>query len=123
MTLQDVQLNEERRMTLMIDFDGVIRDDSNGFQGGELKDEIPVKDAFATLARLHQSGYHIVVYTARARDYTLAQGMVNWIDKQMAASGFVTPYRITCEKEPARAYIDDRAVRFTNWADIEKLYR
>lgn len=30
--------------------------------------------------------------------------------------------RITSIKEPAHVYIDDRAIRFTNWQDIRKYF-
>ncbi len=40
----------------------------------------------------------------------------------LVENNFPAPEDITCEKLPALAYIDDRAVRFTNWGDIRKRY-
>lgn len=107
----------------MVDFDGVIRDDSNGFQGGELRDEIPNLYAFQAMARIAQAGYSITVFTARALDDDLSRGVYMWMDRWQKYYGVEFKYDVTAQKKPARMYLDDRAVRFTTWADFEKLLR
>jgi phosphoglycolate phosphatase-like HAD superfamily hydrolase len=95
---------------LQIDFDNVIHRARWGFQKGEIYDE-PSEGAEFTLNKLHDQGYELVILTSRPEsDYPNIEA---WLGKYN-----FPPMRITNRKEPARAYIDNRAIRFTNWADM-----
>ena len=96
----------------MVDFDGVIHAYSLGWHDGTCYD-LPVPGARAALLELVDAGYRIVVFTSRSN----IQAVADWL------CGFKIPFHdVTNKKVPALAYIDDRAVRFTNWEDIRKLF-
>ena len=92
--------------TLAVDFDGVIHAHSNGWQDGALYDD-PSPGTRDALIQLHKH-YRLVVFTARhnlsdVRDWLRAHGMNHLISD------------VTNLKPAAVAYLDDRAVRFTDW--------
>lgn len=105
--------------TLAIDFDGVIHAYSKGWQDGRIYDD-PVAGAIEAMAKLQERGYHLIIYTTRAESQTDKAAIYQWLKAQ----GFknVDDIKITDRKPPAIAYIDDRAVRFTNWPDMVKLW-
>lgn len=98
---------------IAIDFDGVIHRYSDGYQKGDPYD-IPMPGAFETMRRLISQGFEIYIFTVRP-----PQEVVKWLGKH--GWDLEIP-RVTNEKLPAIAYIDDRAIRFTNWADITKYF-
>lgn len=101
-----------KEKTIAVDFDGVIHAYSNGWQTGEIYDE-PVVGAMDAMNRLQKKGYKVVIFTAR----DLEDGKVSaWITRRWNQE---TPCpEITNRKPMAIAYIDDRAIRFTNWRDM-----
>src|SRR5258708_2390703 len=98
---------------LAVDFDGVIHKYSHGWMDGSCYDE-PMEGALEMIQKLMEAGYQIVVFTARQ-----PQGDVkDWLEK------YNFPVMdITNEKPMALAYIDDRAIRFTNWRDIGNYFK
>lgn len=114
--------------TLAVDFDGVIHAYSRGWQDGTIYDG-PVPGAFDALRELRQR-YDVVIYTTRASEtepYPATYGggwgvrasgvlaIQRWFREQGAAD--LADLRITHHKPLAVAYIDDRAIRFTNWQE------
>jgi hypothetical protein len=95
------------KRTLAIDFDGVLHAYSKGWQDGTIYDR-PLFFAVEALRRLRLWGYTLVIFTAR-KD---TQAVKEWL----AANDFPTDIEVTNVKPPAWAYIDDRAIRFENWA-------
>ena len=118
-------------MILAIDFDGVIHAYSSGWSGGDLYDP-PIDGALYALSKLEQE-YKIIIFTTRAaeehaakfQDKTGEEAIRSWLDFWSEREGisFAYRYEITAIKPPAIAYIDDRAVRFTNWPDIRKMFQ
>ncbi len=109
---------DKYRRTLAVDFDGVLHQYSRGWQNGELYDP-PVLGSQAALEELIDRGYQIVIYTTRAETEEDIEEIREWLRLE----GFVCwNCEITNRKPPAIAYIDDRAVRFTNWTDMVKLW-
>lgn len=98
--------------TLAIDFDGVLHKYSKGYHDGTLYDD-PIEGALDAIKTLLESGYSLVIYTARRNLEDVQKWLQDW--------GF-PPLEVTNNKPHAVAYIDDRAVRFTNWNDIRKMY-
>lgn len=96
------------KRTIGVDFDGVIHSYGNGF-GGEMTG--PVPGAKEAIEKLIERGYEVIVFTAR-RDKSLADAAA-WLRD----NGF-PPVEVTNKKPIAMAYIDDHAVRFTNWQDM-----
>jgi hypothetical protein len=97
---------------IMIDFDGVIHNYSKGFLDGIPYDR-PIDGAMEALYTLFEAGYEIVIFSSRNRSL---KHIPYWMNKWMI-EGKEFAYRVTNIKEPARIYIDDRAIRFITWKD------
>jgi len=107
----------DEKINVGIDFDGVVHKNSKGYYDGTVYDE-PVEgsyDALKTLAENHT----VIIFSAKARtDRGLVNGKTGieliweWLEKHDMAQ-FVN--KVTAEKPRARFYIDDKAVRFTDW--------
>ena len=97
---------------IAIDMDGVIHRYSKGWFDGTLYDE-PVEGAREKIQMLLDNGFEPVIFTTRTNRRIVRQ----WLKKY----GF-PKLRITNRKEAALAYIDDRAIRFTNWEDVIKYF-
>jgi ribonucleotide monophosphatase NagD (HAD superfamily) len=112
--------NETRR--LMIDFDGVISQYINGWNNGQLVDD-PMPGVKEAIDQLKQNGFEIIIFTTRASSLhnnnptseQLVQDLKKWLDDHE-----IQYDAITSEKLGALAYIDDKAIHFTNWADVLK---
>jgi hypothetical protein len=103
--------------TIAVDFDGVIHAYSKGWQDGTIYDE-PLPGALTSLRVLMQ---HAAVFIHTSRQ---AEQVVTWlVERGMPCRiGFDGEFwnergllLVTNRKLPAAAYIDDRAIRFTNW--------
>lgn len=92
--------------TISVDFDGVIHKYSKGRFDGTIYDE-PVEGAFEALERMKKT-FKVVIFTTRD-----AESIRAWFKKY----GKECDYEIFL-KPKAMLYIDDRALRFTNWRDI-----
>ena len=107
----------ENAKQLAIDFDGVIHKNSKGFYDGTVYDE-PMPGAIEAIKQLSKK-YDIVVFSAKAKpDRPMVNGKTgaeliwDWLGKYN-----LIPYikQVTSEKPRAVAYIDDKAIHFTNW--------
>ena len=113
--------------TIAVDFDGVIHAYSKGWQDGTIYDP-PMLGAFQSLRglmRLH------AVFIHTARD---ARSVADWITAKSGIPSCTEPpigpqdvapmefwndqtqLLVTNRKLPAVAYIDDRGIRFADWA-------
>lgn len=101
------------KKTIAIDFDGVIHKYSKGWHGGSIYDD-PVEGAMEAMCHLHGKGYEIVIFTTRINFGEIKQ----WIISHLPDSHKDIDFEVTNIKPPAVAYIDDRAIRFTNWKDV-----
>lgn len=98
---------------LAIDFDGPIHRFSKGYEDGSIYDEA-VEGVFDALMKLIDAGYTVVIHTARKPFESIQE----WLKEKAADYPEIQNLEITDEKVPAIAYIDDRAIRFTNWQDM-----
>jgi phosphoheptose isomerase len=103
-----------------VDFDGVIHKCSKGYHDGTIYDE-PV-DGVADALKQLSSKYTIVVYTCKAKkDRGLVDGKTGtelvwqWLEKHNLAQ-YVN--KVTAEKPRACYYIDDKAIKFTDWKQV-----
>jgi ribonucleotide monophosphatase NagD (HAD superfamily) len=104
-----------KKETICIDFDGVIHQYSQGHYDGSIYD-LPVEGAQEALKTLSKK-YEVVILTSRNR--FRFKEMREWMKRW----GF-DKYKITNRKLPAVAYIDDRAILFTNWnTNYEDIFR
>lgn len=104
----------EKTKTLLIDFDGVIHDAPYGYRDGEIYGK-PTDRAPEMIKKLIEARFDCIIFTAR--EETDFEKIHQWLKKNN-----ISDMAITNKKIPALAYIDDRAVRFTNWTDIVRLY-
>lgn len=98
-------------LTIAIDFDGVIHKYSKGWHDKTVYD-VPIEGAFDAINRLQIKGYTVYILTARNPTEVEA-----WMTKHYPPEYGPIP-DISNVKRAAVAYIDDRAIRFTNWKDI-----
>lgn len=103
--------------TIAVDFDGVIHKYSKGWDDGSVYDE-PNEGAFESLQELHDLGYTLIIYTCRANNQVQLDLMVEWMGKWMKEKKCNFTFTCTPFKPVAKVYIDDRAIRFTNWKDM-----
>lgn len=110
-----------KKQTLAVDFDGVIHAYTQGWQDGAIYDP-PVPGALEMLEKLSQR-FTVYIFTTRGNDPKQVRAITAWIRSfQVARNLPDRDYEITNEKRPAIAYIDDRALRFTNWTDIQRYF-
>jgi len=110
------------KLRLMIDFDGVISKYTNGWNDGKLVDD-PMEGVKEAIDHFKEQGYEIIIFTTRAstthnNDPTseqLVTDLRRWLSEHE-----IQYDAITSEKLGALAYIDDKAIRFTNWSDVIK---
>ena len=107
----------DEQTNIGIDFDGVIHKCSKGYYDGTIYDE-PIEGSYEALEMLAEK-YTIIVYTCKAKPdrglvngKTGAQLVWEWPEKHDMAK-FVS--KVTSEKPRAVCYVDDKAIRFTNW--------
>lgn len=106
--------------TIALDFDGVIHRYSKGWQDGVIYDP-PVDGAVEAWFQLMDNDYALAVFTCRKDLDPVRLWMHKHFDFERRIGNFYEPL-ITNIKPSAIAYIDDRAVRFTNWNDVRKLF-
>ncbi len=111
---------------IAVDFDGVIHKYSEGWHDGSIYDS-PVEGSKKQLKRLVDKGYKVIIFTTRVNPEMGDSVEVEnkKIEEWLTSNGFkqnIHYHKITALKPKATAYIDDRAIRFTNWEDISKYF-
>ena len=113
----------DEQINVGIDFDKVIHKCSKGYYDGTIYDE-PIEGAYEALERLSKK-YTVIVYTCKAKpDRGLVNGKTGielvwgWLKEHNMAQ-FVS--KVTAEKPRARFYVDDKAIRFTDWESTFEL--
>jgi hypothetical protein len=105
---------------LCIDFDGTIMPWGPLFNW----DAVPIPGAVEAIRGWHDAGYTIVIFTSRFSPMWLKAADENIEDHREYIYFHLRrnriPYSyITCEKVPAVAYIDDKAIEFKGkWSDM-----
>lgn len=93
-----------------IDLDGVICQSGKGYVKNNIYQK-PMKGALRTIKNILKQGHKIEILTSRGpEEWDSVRG---WLKKYNFPELAVTNI-----KKPARFYIDNRAIRFINWADI-----
>ena len=95
---------EFKEKTIAVDFDGVIHQYSNGFQGLHNAYDPPMPGVFEGLDELKKMGYRLIIVSSRP-----TEAIKKWLIKYNMENYFEEVSNI---KHPARYYIDDHAVRF-----------
>lgn len=95
--------------TVAVDFDGVLHPYTAGWVGSVPADEPPIEGAREFLIWLRDNGFEVVVFSTRADHEDGLVGILGWLHKHRLV---VYVKRVTHEKVPAIAYVDDRAVPY-----------
>lgn len=99
-------------MKIAVDFDGVICQRMGIPRKPSIENTVPVADSKKALEWLIREGHDPYILTNREQ-----QEVYDWLDRWQ-----FPPISVTNMKQPETVlYIDDRAVRFTNWQDVCKL--
>lgn len=100
--------------TLALDFDGVLHSYRGWTGHSKLSEPVPGAVAFCRAAA---ERFHLVVYSARAKDPDQRLAMGIWLSQHSFPAMFVV-----ADKPPALVYLDDRAWRFDGqWPDVGAL--
>ncbi len=111
-----------KRLTVAIDIDGTIADNSKvdfskiERNPNELLKAKPIKDALRAVKSLYKKGHIIVFHTSR--NY----GSKNITKKWLVKHGFPF-HHIVMDKFVAHVYIDDRAINGCNWKQAMKEFK
>jgi hypothetical protein len=99
--------------TVAVDFDGVLHSYTSGWTGA-LPQDPPNDGALDFIQSILDAGYLAVIYSSRASNIGGEAAILAWLRHW----GF-PDLPITNKKPMAIAYVDDRAVAFTNnnWGD------
>ena len=96
-----------KRLTICLDFDGVIHSYQSGWQGAGVVSDPPIHNVDAAIRRLKKD-YRVVVHSARCNTEEGRTAIANWLAKHQIEVDEV------CEHKPqAHVYVDDRAVQFS----------
>lgn len=118
-------ISHDETKNVCVDFDGVIHDNFDGFGDGTIYGPL-IPGAADALKHLAQN-YEIIIFTAKAKhDRPLIDGKTgsdlvwDWLRKHDLAQ-YVK--QVTAEKPRAKVYIDDKAIRFTDWDSTLKQFK
>lgn len=96
-----------KRLTICLDFDGVIHSYQSGWQGAGVVSDPPIHKVDVAIRRLRKD-FRVVVHSARCNTEEGRTAIANWLAKHQIEVDEV------CEhKPPAHVYVDDRAVHFS----------
>lgn len=101
---------------IALDWDGVLIDHPPAIGFDEILTYEPMPWAVKSINYLVSKGFEFYVLTAR-NDEDIPK-----IREWMVKHGF-PEMEVTNIKKNAVCYIDDRAIRFTNWQDISKYFQ
>ena len=94
--------------TIALDFDGVIHSYKRGWTGLEPKDP-PMDGVEEALKKLKDKKYRLVIMSTRPKE-----NIQKYLEKYGLDKYFSGIYNT---KIPAKLYLDDRGVHFSNWND------
>lgn len=106
--------------TICVDFDGVIADYSKGFQGQDVFGE-PLSGASEGMQALRRKGWKIIIFTTRQASPALMSYLNQYsIPFDEINSNSEQPEGTNPGKPIADVYLDDRAVRFESWDQVDR---
>ena len=115
----------DEEINIAIDFDGVLHRNSKGYHDGTIYDK-PIEGSREALEQLSQE-HNIIIHTCKAKpDRGLINGKTGielvweWLEEYDLAE-YVN--KVTAEKPRAKFYIDDKAIKFSDWSSALKKMR
>lgn len=100
----------KNEITIAIDFDGIIHKYLKGQNNGTIYDK-PKEGAIKGLKEFSKK-YNLIIYTCRKNKKEIR----DWLKKY----DFNKSIKINTNKPKAVAYIDDKAIKFSNWKNLIK---
>lgn len=95
-------------MIIACDFDGVIHDKANPVPHRRMG--APLPDAASALSALHNAGHTLVIHTVMATNPGGQKAVEDWLIYYK-----VPFHEVTAIKPNADLFIDDKAIRHTDW--------
>ena len=112
-------LDKKHDEVICVDFDGVISDYKDGWQGPYLFGP-PIEGAFEFIDALLTRGYKVRVFTARAQWPNMDRAIRDWMIDNGLPAALVSQLEVDNVKCPAKLYIDDRAFAFNGtWPSMK----
>lgn len=100
-----------KKLSICLDFDGVVHSFKSGWQGTGIIPDPPVDGAKEAIDRLREK-YEIIIFTPRYQQDKGRAAVIKWLRKHKIVVDDVCGY-----KPPAHIYVDDRATQFKGWVD------
>ena len=100
-------------MKIAIDFDGVVCKREGIPTLANWTKTKPVEGALNSIILLQELGHEVWILTSNPD--------LDAVNKWLSVNNFPR-LEVTNIRRPANVYIDDRAIRFTNWQDIRKYF-
>ncbi|MCX7986414.1 MAG: HAD family hydrolase [Bacteroidales bacterium] len=95
-------------MQIIIDLDGTICTEEKTYSRSLAK---PLDDAVSSVNALYEQGHTIIIYSART-----------WMEYEMTSAWLaqhnIKYHQLVMGKPIGDVWIDDRAIRFTNWKEV-----
>lgn len=95
------------KLTLAIDFDQVVHDKLHPVEGKRMG--LPFADARAAMIKLYRQKHKLIIHTTMANSDGGKQAVADWL------KFYKIPYDSIEPKIAADLYIDDKAIRHTDW--------
>ena len=100
-------------MKIAIDFDGTICERNGIPTIGTVTFSPPMSGALDAVIFLKKLGHEVWIFTSNPN--------IKLVKSWLKLHNF-PKLEVTNTKKPAHVYIDDRALRFTNWQDMRKYF-
>lgn len=110
---------DDKRKTLLVDFDGVIHSYESGWQGAAVIADLPIHGAFEWLERASEH-FDISIFSARNGQHGGTVAMVMWFMRHGLKDSVLRRLDFPMVKPKAFLTIDDRSIRFEgDWSKID----
>jgi len=100
-----------KKLTICLDFDGVVHSYKSGWQGVAIIPDPPVDGTKEAINRLRET-HEVVIFSTRCKTEEGRKAIFSWLKKH----GIVVD-KVSEHKPPAIIYIDDRGIQFRGWVD------
>ena len=124
-------MNEEKRWTVSVDFDGVIHSYATPWIAPHVIPDPPVPGAIGWLHQIIQV-YDVVIFSTRCRTWRGRRAIKAWLKKHSSniyrdGLGYtgIEDVKLSHKKLPALVYVDDRGYRFTgsNFPTVGEIHK
>ena len=101
----------KNKLTICIDFDGVLHSYASGWQGIDVIPDPPVDNAIEALTT-YTGYFDVCIYSSRSKDPKGIDAMVKWLLDNGLEPHYLSHIRFPTQKPAAFITLDDRAIQF-----------